>query len=366
MELNELIERNAYTALSTQGQNGEMPPGHNGPYNDPETTVRNTAHWLVTFSHLYDVTGAKKWRFAGYKAVDHLLSESLRPAGASFLCRRNVDKDGCNGLIGQAWALEGLTVAARLLQREDARKTAAEVYFLHPFVEERSIWRKVEVDGRQLAPDDTFNHQLWFAATGCLINDKEADRRATRFLDRVASSVQIYPSGIVFHKSLLGNDKLRAFRTRDAFLRQLETSFLIYLRRRTIAYKSVGYHPFNLYAFALLKRHFPYHPLWNTAKMARMLDATRTDKFKRHLSKSIYGYPYNPPGLELAFVGEVFELGRDYSQDWILAQVASTYDADSGELLKRGVSDSRTLSARLYEATRLNDDYTVTTDDRVR
>ena len=37
-------------ALKLQNPKGEMPAGHNGPYQDPETPIRNTAHWIVSFA----------------------------------------------------------------------------------------------------------------------------------------------------------------------------------------------------------------------------------------------------------------------------------------------------------------------------
>ncbi len=47
--LHALLLESARAALSRQRADGSLPPGHNGPYADRETPVRNTAHWLVSF-----------------------------------------------------------------------------------------------------------------------------------------------------------------------------------------------------------------------------------------------------------------------------------------------------------------------------
>ena len=59
--LHEVIVSSASAALTLQRDDGSMPAGHNGPYYDPETPVRNTAHWLITFSRAYELSGAERF-----------------------------------------------------------------------------------------------------------------------------------------------------------------------------------------------------------------------------------------------------------------------------------------------------------------
>ena len=42
----DLIVKSADKGKELQAGDGSMPAGHNGPHNDPETPVRNTAHWI--------------------------------------------------------------------------------------------------------------------------------------------------------------------------------------------------------------------------------------------------------------------------------------------------------------------------------
>lgn len=183
-----------------------------------------------------------------------------------------------------------------------------------------------------------------------------AQDRARKFLDHVGQKVSLYPSGIVFYKSKLGpfpwrktklSTKFREFLVRCDGLRQ----------RNRLWPKSIGYHSFNLYAYALLKQNMPDHPFWERSKMRKMLDVTESNRFQELLEKSPYVYPYNPPGIEIAFVLDVFGGEEEKISAWLQRQFDKTYDHQSGELLTRGVADTETSAARLYELTRLSENY---------
>ena len=75
--------------------------------------------------------------------------------------------------------------------------------------------------------------------------------------------------------------------------------------------------------------------------------------------ENIYSYPYNPTGLELAFVQETFDPGDSDSVEWWLQQqIMHTYDAGSSIMTKNSM-DISTSRARIYEVTRLKNDYNV-------
>jgi hypothetical protein len=80
--------------------------------------------------------------------------------GAAFFCREVSNKDSCNGLIGQAWAIEGLSAAWAALGRGDAIQVARATYYMHNFSEEECAWARLTLEGYTLSPDATFNHQL--------------------------------------------------------------------------------------------------------------------------------------------------------------------------------------------------------------
>jgi hypothetical protein len=357
-----IYERARHCSDNLQGK-GSFESGYNGPYYDPETPVRNTAHWLFLLSQLIKVSQDPRFIPAAHKACDYLLSDLARPMHASFYCRTNPEKDFCNGLIGQAWAMEGLIAAGEALGRDDAISLAREVFFMHPWLEKQALWRRVAVDGSYLTTDGTFNHQLWFAAIAAQLADEEATRRAQRFLDHVGQHVQLHQDGVVFHRSSMGPLVRILRRGLKNLLKDVMSEASRLHSRSSLYIKSVGYHGFNLYAFALLKRQFPGHPFWSSTKFAKMLAVTKTDRFLKSLDQSAYGWPYNPPGIEFAFAGEVFGLGHDYCQTWITRQFERTYNDETGELLTRNVPDPATSAARIYEAVRLKGDYVLPVEE---
>lgn len=339
-----------------------MRAGHNGPYHDPETSVRNVAHWLYVLSYFARNTNDIVLLESANNLCDYLLSSSARPMNASFYCRYNPEKDFCNGLMGQAWAIEGLLAASEFLGRKDALEAAQNVFFMHPWLENEAIWRRVSVDGSYLSPDFTFNHQLWFAAIASLLRDSEAIRRSKKFLDEVGQHVQVYNNGIIFHQSRLGELKINKNIGLKKLVKTVISESKLRSAFRILYSKSIGYHGFNLYAFALLRTHFPDHHFWLSPKFQRMLAVTKSTQFFIDLNSSIYGWPYNPPGIELAYVGEVFSMGHDYCQKWINRQFAKTYNSETGELLTRDVPDPATSSARIYESLRLTGCYNIPGD----
>ena len=358
INIHSILEKRSREVMGSLNRDGTMPAGHNGPYGDPETPVRNTAHWLVTFCHLFTQSGETKYREIGNRLTDYLLSQESRPMGASFYCRSNPEKDFCNGLVGQAWVMEGLIAAFGSLGREDAGKVAKDLFFLHPFLEGRAIWKRVAVDGSYLSPDETFNHQLWFAAIASLLDDEEIQRRVGSFLSRVVPRVQLYTNGVIFHQSRLNRSDLKNPKEMIASMRRL-------INWRRLYYKSVGYHGFNLYALALLRGRIPHHPFWNSKKMKMLLNAMNDRQFIKDLSAAaLFGYWYNPSGIELAYSAEVFGMGEDLAQKWIDLQVHHSFNVKKMELLTLNSPDPITSAARIYECTRLTGQYKVRIDGK--
>jgi len=340
-------------------ETGGMPAGHNGPYHDPETPVRNTGHWLITFLKAHEISGEMRFLEAARRAIAYLCSESARPMKAAFWHRKNPEKDFCNGLVGQAWTIEALSVAAKSLKNEHCQRVAEEVFLLHPFDEAPGLWRRVNVDGSYLPLDMTFNHQLWFAAAGALLLPSSGgyiEERVGRFMDALPNNLSLYSSGLVCHPLFLKQPspigcRVRLKRFVRGWVRPLDPE-----PECDEAYsKSIGYHAFNLYAFALLKQQLPQHPFWRSESVERMLAFLQTEEFVEGLEKNKFGYPYNPPGFEVAFTLEVF--GHDVHEQqewWISEQIRRCYDFGS-RMMSLNTEDPLTHAARLYEATRLPD-----------
>jgi hypothetical protein len=356
--LHELITRSACASLSLQGQDGAMPPGQNGPWNDLETPVRNTGYWLITFLKVYEVTGDQRYLLSAHRAADYLASDVARPAGAAFWHRNNPRKDGSNGLIGQAWTLEALAVACLQLERPELGKIAEEVFLQHSFDDSKSLWLTLNVDGNPGNLMRTFNQQIWFAAAGALIAklpfvSKVVDERVNRFVHHFHKYLRYDSHGIIKH----------VFDVRFSPLHRL----IGYWRRRThstgwqarLDILSIGYHTFNLYGFALLKQAYPDSPFWISRRFPPMWKPIDSQEFPRLAVDNPYAYLYNPSGIEIAFALQVF---RPQAQEQIklnlAEQISRCFDFETGYMEAGGTKDPLTLAARLYEAIRLPN-YTV-------
>ncbi len=276
MELYDLLVEGASAGIELQDESGSMPSGNNGPWNDPETPVRNTSHWLITFLKAYNITDDDQFHEAAVSALEYLQSEETRPQGKTFHHRKNPEKDFCNGLIGQAWAFEALVTATRELGDPEPESLAETVFLQHPFDYERGLWQTVEITGEVLGYDMTFNHQLWFAATGAMLSDEEILEQVRIFLDNLEENLRLYDSGLVYHKvwrDFSVSDHVRYLTGGNDLefgLRRYRDIARTLLSRNNydeqIIYRSIGYHSFNTYAFAMLKERFPDHDFWESKK----------------------------------------------------------------------------------------------------
>lgn len=384
LRLSDVLEAAASDAVARQRADGSLPAGHNGPYGDPETPVRNTGHWLITFLHVYDQTDEQRFLDAAERAIEYLLSDDARPHGETFYHRDAPEKNSCNGLIGQAWSIEALAVAARTLDDPEPARVAERVFRLHPFDPSLGLWKRVEIDGSVLSLDISLNHQLWFAAAGALLAQcpgvsGTVERRVETFLDRLDANLHCADSGLIYHRvrpNFTPRRALRLARTDrllfgltalswsglidNGVVRAVADSPVSPVRRaplnsEALTRKSIGYQSFNLYALALLYDCLPDHEFWESERFQRTVDYVETDEYVRGLLDNRFGYPYNPPGIEVPFALETFRTDvRHRQRRWLSRQFDRCYDPGSTRLC-RNTADPETLTARLYQATRLPD-----------
>ena len=383
MMLSDLILKMAEGILELQLGDGSCPAGHNGPYFDPETPVRNTGHWLMIFAKCYELTGNDEFKDKVRELVEYLYSEDARPNGYSFYHRNKQDKDKCNGLIGQAWTFEALVEATRILGNNKYALLAEEVFFQHPFNAKQCLWSRLEIDGHVLSIDATFNHQLWFAACASCIKGKrnaEIRGRVKRFMDCLPQNLTILENGLVYHPiEWLLEEQFAYNPTPIAKMRRRIGSILQTLRivprhkeasfreqsKKDIykkeLYRSVGYHSFNMYAFAILKTQAPSHPFWGSESFKKAVDYMLTVEYRHNLTNNKYGYPYNPSGFEVPYSLSILkDLNEkeliEISQWWISEQFKMCYNEKTG-MMDRNTEDALTHTARIYELTRLPIDY---------
>ena len=154
--------------------------------------------------------------------------------------------------MGQAWIIESLIFAAKNLNIPSLNSYTNDFFQLFRWDSYYSFWDRCSVDGQDLTPDLTFNHQLWFCAVSAQLSDTSINEKCKSFLDNCASEVQIYSNGIIKHASRLGKLKFNPFCGRSYLKREL-TSLLL---SKSLFSKSVGYHSLTYTHLVYLKKRF--------------------------------------------------------------------------------------------------------------
>lgn len=237
-----LIKRTRAAALLLS-PHGAMEPGTNGSYGDTDTPVRNTSHWLVSFCLAWRLTGDPGLRAAAERALNYLLACCAQFAGPPPL-RHARGKDMVNGVLGPAHVIEGLFYGYRVLESRAARDAALALIERHPFDEALQAWRRVTPAGDTLSIDNTFNHQLYFAAAIALFaqGESKAKAEAERFCAGLHSTFAVSPGGRIRHSIPTPRG-----------LRDRARSMLPASRDRAVTVlRETNYQSYNMYAFALL------------------------------------------------------------------------------------------------------------------
>jgi hypothetical protein len=125
---------------------------------------------------------------------------------------------------------------------------------------------------------------------------------------------------------------------------------------------SKGYISYSLYPLAILYKSDPNYHIWDIDQFKniyiRSLYYMDSYVYKYCLDDNPYAFAYHPTGLEAAYILEAFaHLCKDIKwsiKDWIEKQINQHYDFTT-KLMCKNTNDPNTLSARLYEITRIND-----------
>jgi len=347
-ELRKVFLLSCDKALELQKKNGEMPSGHNGSYKDKETPVRNTAHWIISFSKALELTKNEKFYDAIVLCLSFLKDNKWRPYSKTFYCREKEGKDKCNGLIGQAWVIEGIIKGYEVTKDKESLKLAEDVFESHPFSEKKYIWNRVELNGEILSFDLTFNHQLWFAMSGFLIlkyaENKKIEKRCLSFMEEIMKNLKVSNKGRIYHvvKTNFINDVLK-YNLKKLF------------RKKQMDYmklKEIGYHSFNTYAFSKILSIYPNLDFFKTKTYKKIITYIISKEYNQEILKSHYGFPYNPPGFESYFTFKsnyhLLEKCENQILNLLKIQIENNYDATNNNFSKN-VHDKNTSFARIYE-----------------
>lgn len=357
--MRQLIENSCKTAVSaahpTDDDCALMPGGRNGPYLDIESPVRNTAHWLTSFSIAFHLTGKEVFRDTGLKLANWLLSQDDYILNGQVVHRQKAPKDWCNGVIGQAWVAEGLWYAGKLLGISEATDAAVRLVSALPFDEGLGAWIRVDPLQGQMGPDFTFNHQSWFASVAAEVGAEEPKLRdnARRFLDvSDAASFDVDSNGLIKH-AMQNRPRAGAGLSPSRVAARLVRRFQTHHRPQINPLeRKVGYHLYDLYTLARLRAEFPQHSLWNTDKLRRAVEYAASEEFFVALDNNHYSYPYNAPGFEYPLVAAAFSdiepSLSSFAERALATQMDKTFCQGTG-FFSVGTYDPLTLAARVYE-----------------
>lgn len=349
MYLEDFLQERVKT-FSSILKNIDLYAGVNGPYADVQTIYRTVCHAIVYLVHIRKDDPI----LLEYISI---LEDGLAQFSHTLPFRETMHKSKCNGLIGPAWTMEAIVAASHI--KPGLMSQAVRIFLLHPQDEKTGLWDVVDTDGSNLGADTTFNHQLWFAAIGSKIDDPTVQQQVQKFLDSTSINLHIHGSGRIQHKVK------SYYRAKGGSAKTSIRAILRTLRARTlkaVKKKEVGYQTFNLYAFAMLRRRYPNHPLWNTESFKKSVRYIESKEFRNNIRNNRYSFGYNAPGFELPFIYEVFADILDLSKDKLIEKIQDilrlqwkhTYTPQVSAF-DRNTRDVSTLTGRLYELTRVSE-----------
>ena len=334
--------------LKKQNKDGSMPSGHNGPYLDPETPVRNSSHYLMAFLRAWEISNDDKFLNGAEKCLNYLLYNNPYRNKHTFHHRNKDGKDACNGLIGPAWNIEALFHASVKLDNKTAYDLACELFLLHPFDYELGVWHRVEPDGKVLSIDNTFNHQLWFAASAASAGEenKEVNNRINRFIKKLSDNWNTAQNGRIIHSLLTGKKR----KLREGVKRIIKPRY-----KKEIVLKEIGYQTFNLYAFAMLIDAGFQFSDDVYRRLKKSVNYMQSKEFKKLIYLTKYSFSYNPPGWEIPYIISVFKPEATNDRHyWMNQQLKHSYDSKD-KSMSLNTADPHTHNARIYECVRWPD-----------
>lgn len=370
MQQEQYIEFLAEDYYDIFSQLGHAIAGHNGPHGHRDTPVRNTAHYLIIYSYLYKKYEDKRYLELCRKFADYLCNEQAKSKSGAIQCMETDKFDHLNGLIGQAWIIEALLYYYDLTRDEKSLKAAKKIYCSQKYDWDLHLWRRIELDGTDIGPDKTYNHQVWFAACVARLsdfcNDLPIDNEIRDFLTKgAARDFRIYSSGLLYHNVALPD---RAKRKKKRIKQALSLFAWLNPQKLDTKYIVKAYHIFDMYGFAILKERYSDLPLFTTDSFKKAVESAkdieaydRRNNVNNAIHKgrqfNVFGYSYNSPAFEYPYIAMVY----GFENNTVFEEIYQTqrqlmYDEQT-KMFSKNNPDGETWNARTYEIIRYLDRY---------
>lgn len=351
-------------------KSGHVAMGINGPYDDPETEVRNLAHLVVITAIECISYNIIEYRSLVARMADELLS--MVSTDGTYKMRQKTGKDQCNGVIGHAWFNEGLLYAYKVTGDNKYIDEAVRICRIHEFQHKLGLWGRPLMGNNDSAIDFTFNHQLWYAASLAelitVVDDINLKTQLDRFFSCLEQNLKIKSNGRIAHSIYSRIRRKEALKMR---IKKAVEFIKESIGRPSLRYKEVGYHIFNLMAFARLYNACPKYEFFCSKKFKKICSYLNDTTFQNELesanlqmdgsshgnslsneekSLNIYGYPYNVVGFEIAYCKRILgeRINDKAAEKLISKQFKLTWDDDKncfGNLCH----DRHTVNYRIYE-----------------
>ena len=352
-------------------EQGYATPGNNGPHGHKDTPVRNTAHFLSIYSFLYKKTLEIKYKDMADALFMYLKNKQSESKSGAIECMVDGKFDHLNGLIGQAWVVEGLLYYYSVFQDNDAIEIADRIIGVQQYSFEEHLWHRIELDGSDIGIDPTYNHNVWFAACASELLKFKDDPKLREVLEDfvrngTGQDFRTYKDGVLKHSVLVA--------AKLSFKAKLKKAIRIMLypvrkynpRKLDYRYMENAYHIFDMYGFSILQENMNNEDFFISEKYKRAikcaLDIVYYNKMNYvpdYLSKgvpfNVFGYSYNPPIFEYPYVSLVQKADvQKINEDIINTQMKLMFDQHTNMFSKNN-PDILTWNARAYEIIRFLD-----------
>lgn len=352
-------------------QKGYVNGGINGPYNDPETPVRNLCHLIVITA--IEIMSLKKTDYLPLieKMKIQLLSYMIEPG--LFVLREKQGKDKSNGTIGHAWVIEALVYLYKVNPQKEYLDLMRQIIINHKYNRTLHLYCVPRYSKKENEIIDfTLNHQLWFVASiaeaNNLLDDKDIEDNIRDFIVNLKSNMKIHGNGLICHP--IYKRKSPTQQIKQTIRKMVDGANRI-IGRPSYQYREEGYHIFNIMAFARLEYAIDGISIEENRKINKAIKYVSTNYSLKSLDNNryeldntidyssilpqnrtvnIYGYPYNVSGFEMMYIAETFPklVDKGIVLKYIDHQFKYCYDYKS-QSFRKGCHDEQVINYRVYE-----------------
>jgi len=347
---------------------GHAVAGNNGPHGHKDTPVRNTAHYLIIYGYLYKKYEDKKYLDICKKFANYLCDIQNKSKSGAIECMVSDTFDHLNGLIGQGWAIEALLYYYEITKDKRCLGVAKSIFFSQKYDRELHLWHRVELDGRDIGIDTTFNHHVWFAACSFKLakycNNSSIDEMISDFLTNGCDrDFHIYDDGLLHHTVNLNISSMKKERIKRTIKYCLSPVKSLNPRKLDPKYIERAYHIFDIYGFCILNERYGHLPIFasmkykQAMKFAMDINSYNANNgvfsyIKKGSPFNVFSYSYNSPAFEYPYISFVNGINDEAIFDKLYLIQKQLMADDSTGLFSKNNPDIETWNARTYEIIR--------------